>query len=125
MESEQSTLKKGSSSANNGKKSVKKANYSKQIMDHVSDTNYFRKHLPNIFTGESTADQSSILQEKLKTLAPVPLPNKIMKSNEHKITIEKFKQLSPLRNVRSTRNLDMNTVQERPNRTLDGIKRGS
>ena len=55
-------------------KTSKKANFGKQIMDHVSNTNYYRKNLPSIFTGESNTDHTGILQEKLKTLTPVPLP---------------------------------------------------
>jgi len=37
-------------------------------MDHVSNTNYYRKNLPNIFIGEVKADSSAILKEKLQNL---------------------------------------------------------
>ena len=43
-------------------------------MDHVSSTNYFRKKLPNIFTGSDAPNQQNILNEKLAVLAPVPMP---------------------------------------------------
>ena len=64
-------------------KPPKKANFGKMIMDHVSNTNYYRKNLPAIFTGKSNTDHSSILQDKLKTLAPVPLPINLQRANEH------------------------------------------
>ena len=65
-----SKLKKGASS----KKINLKQNFSQQIMDHVSSTNYFRKKLPNIFTGGDAPNQQNILKEKLAVLAPVPMP---------------------------------------------------
>ena len=39
--------------ANANGKPGKKADFGKMIMDHVSSTNYYRKNLPSIFTGES------------------------------------------------------------------------
>ena len=46
--------KKGGAAASNANgKTGKKADFGKMIMDHVSNTNYYRKNLPSIFTGES------------------------------------------------------------------------
>ena len=104
----------------NAKKSVKKANFSKQIMDHVSNTNYFRKNLPHIFTGESAGDSSSILQEKLKNFSPVPLPIELKKAQDHQVIIEKHRQLSPLKNSYSTRTIDIGSVDEHTMRGARG-----
>ena len=51
-------------------------------MDHVSHSNFYRKKLPGIFTGEDQADTTSILKEKLKFLTPVPIPTEIKRANE-------------------------------------------
>jgi len=52
-------------------------------MDHVNNSNFFRKQLPNIFTGEAETDISSVLTEKLKTLTPVPMPTSIKIQEMH------------------------------------------
>ena len=53
---------------------MKKTDFGKMIMDHVSNTNYYRKNMPGLFTGKVSTDQSNIMQEKLKNLTPVPMP---------------------------------------------------
>ena len=59
------------------------------IMNHVNSTNYYRKQLPHIVKGEvTTNDQSNIMQEKLKEMAPVPLPPDIRRAQEHDNLLE-------------------------------------
>ena len=43
-------------------------------MDHISSANFYRKKLPEIFTGEMKNDQAAIMKEKLSILEQVPLP---------------------------------------------------
>ena len=115
-----SKLKKGASS----KKINLKQNFSQQIMDHVSSTNYFRKKLPNIFTGGDAPNQSNILKEKLAVLAPVPMPIDIKRQSDHQKVLEKNRTIAKNTSLRS---LSLNPIEEEvPNiRTEDGIRRGS
>jgi len=44
-------------------------------MSHVNNTNYFRKQLPNMFSKDKQQSMATLLQEKLKSLEPVSMPN--------------------------------------------------
>ena len=94
-------------------------------MDHVSNTNYYRKNLPAIFTGEDNADYSSILSEKLKTLTPVPLPIDLVRANQHKKIIVEAELKRLNRNNSSARNLDISNINESSPMAGSSIKRGS
>ena len=76
-------------------------------MEHVNSSNYYRKHLPNIFTGEVQADSSTILKDKLKMLEPVPLPAEVRKAKEHASVL---KLNNSLKASGSQRNLDLGTM---------------
>ena len=100
------------------KKNIKNVKYQKQILDHINGANYYRKHLPNIFTGEDKADPSSLLQEKLKMLAPVPLPIDVKKANDHQKSMH---EQTLKRNASQNMNMDINSVTPRAQITKDGI----
>lgn len=93
-------------------------------MDHVNNSNFFRKQLPNIFTGEAETDISSVLTEKLKTLTPVPMPTSIKIQEMHEQNLEMHR--SPKATSPRFGSADLSPIYEKPVRkTLDGIKRGS
>lgn len=67
---------------------AKKVDYNQLIMEHINSNNFYRKQLPKVFTDKGQPDHSSLLQEKLKNFAPVPLPMEIKRTMEHDKLIE-------------------------------------
>lgn len=93
-----------------GKPKVKKVDYNQLIMDHISSNNYYRKQLPNVFTGKGQPDQSNFIQEKIKHFTPVPLPLDMKRTMDHdRLLVNHSPNLKSLRHT--SKNLE--GVQEK------------
>ena len=92
-------------------------------MDHVSNSNFYRKKLPGIFTGDDQADTTSILKEKLKTLTPVPMPLDMKRANDQAGTILKSPRRARASIPLSPINRDIGPIKEANQRGAMSVPR--
>ena len=100
----------GSKSVPPTAKKGKKVNYGKQITEHINNANFFRKYLPDMFSGDSKPnwDQMAVIRDKMKSISPVPVPLEIKNAKEHQQVLKLNR--SP---AGSKRSLDLETINGR------------